>query len=307
MENVRRQNQQEEAQEEVEEEKEFENKCSSCRGKERNKNRLRRRDLGLSCMLNTEVGAVLAVIRRPADSNSQFIPPPDESVNSQILHSLKSLRALIFNLQQEWRTIDPSIYLSPFLDVIQSGDVPAAATGVALSAILKILNLEIFDETNPGAREAINLAVIGITSCRLEKTDPTSEDAVMMRVLQVLTAIMKHPASVLLTDHAVCTVVNSCFQVVQRSANRGDLLQRNARYTMHELIQTIYARLTDFEDKEGPGEESESDAEDSGYGIRCAIDIFHFLCSLLNVVEVVELEGSTTQTADENVQLLHWF
>ncbi|KAJ6355582.1 hypothetical protein OIU77_006048 [Salix suchowensis] len=26
----------------------------------------------------------------------------------------------------------------------------------------------------------------------------------------------------------------------------------------------------------------------SGYGVRCAVDIFHFLCSLLNVVQVVE-------------------
>ncbi|CAL5397059.1 unnamed protein product [Camellia sinensis] len=267
--------------------------------------KLKRKELGLSCMLNTEVGAVLAVIRRAPEPNSHFLPPQEDNSDTSILQSLKSLRALIFNPQQEWRTIDPQMYISPFLDVIQSDDIPAAATGVALSSILKILKLEIFDEKTPGARDAMNAAVTAITGCRLERTAPVSEDAVMMRILQVLAAIMKHRASVLLTDHAVCTVVNTCFQVVQQSASRGDLLQRSGRYAMHELIQTIFTRLPDIEVKDW--ENSESDTEDTnldcGYGIRSAVDIFHFLCSLLNVVEVVETEGLIAQTADEDVQL----
>lgn len=191
--------------------------------------RQRRKELGLSCMLNTEVGAVLAVLRRPSDQSSQYISPPEETVDTSILHSLKSLRALIFNPQQEWRMIDPSVYLSPFLDVVQSDDVPATATGVALSALLKILKLGIFDEKTPGAKDAINSLVTGIVNCRLGKTDPGSEEAVLMRILQVLSNTMRHRASILLTDHTVCTVVNTCFQVVQQSANRGNLLQRNAR------------------------------------------------------------------------------
>lgn len=147
----------------------------------------------------------------------------------------------------------------------------------------------------------------GITSCRLEKTDPISEDAVMMKILQVLTGIMNHKASTLLNDQAVCTLVNTCFQVVQQSVSRGDLLQRSARYTMHELIQVVFSRLPEIEVKGGEGD-SESDSDDGGslefgYGVRCAIDIFHFLCSLLNVVSVVETDGTTSHTADEDVQI----
>lgn len=78
---------------------------------------------------------------------------------------------------------------------------------------------------------------------------------------------------------------------------------------MHELIQTIFSRLPEIEVKDG--DYSESDTEDadiggtldSGYGGRCAVDIFHFLCSLLNVVEVVETDGKTSHTSDEDVQL----
>lgn len=277
--------------------------------KENKPGKLKRKLLGISCMLNTEVGAVLAVIRRPHDLNPQFIPPPDDNSDSSVLNSLKSLRALLFNPQQEWHTMDPSVYLGPFLDVIQSDDIPASATAVALSAILKILTLEIFNEKTPGARDAINSIVAGITSCRLEKTDTSSEDVVLIRILQVLAGIMRNPTSVMLTDHAVCTLVNTCFQVVQQSVNRGDSLQWNARHTMHELIQTVFARLPDIEAKEGESSESETEdvdmgsIMDSGYGIQSAIDIFHFLCSLLNVVEVVDVDGSAATNADEDVQI----
>ncbi|XP_022728914.1 ARF guanine-nucleotide exchange factor GNL2-like [Durio zibethinus] len=283
---------------------EQQNSCLPCADKKKDMNKSKRKELGLSCMLNTEVGAVLAVIRRPIDPTAQLFSPQEDYFDSSIQQSLKSLRGLIFNPHQEWRTIDPCIYLSPFLDVIQSDDIPAAATGVALSAVLKILKLDIFDEKTPGAKEAINIVVTGITNCRLEKTDPVSEDAVMMKILQVLTGIMRHNASVLLTDQAICTIVNTCFQVVQQSVTRGDLLQRSARHTMHESIQIIFSRLPDVDVNEGENSESETeDDENSGYGIRCAVDIFQFLCSLLNVVEVVETEGSTCHTADDDIQL----
>ncbi|KAM1155417.1 hypothetical protein ACFX13_026906 [Malus domestica] len=274
--------------------------------------KFKRKELGLSCMLNTELGAVLAVIRRPLNPTSHCFAAPEDTIDPSLLQSLKSLRALIFNPHQEWRTIDPSIYLSPFLDVIQSEDVHAAATRVALSATLKIIKLGVFDEKTPGAKEAINTMVTSITTCRLERTDSVNEDAVMLSILQVLTGIMNHRASVLLSDQSVCTIVNTCFQVVQQSANRGDLLMRSARYTMHELIQIIFSRLPeiDFRDDESLASTDTEDADaddgtmDSGYGIRCAVDIFHFLCSLLNVVQVVETDqGSTVQTANEDVQL----
>ncbi|XP_027357395.1 ARF guanine-nucleotide exchange factor GNL2 [Abrus precatorius] len=271
-------------------------------------NKTKRKQLGLSCMLNTEVGAVLAVIRRPEFNPLYNISSSEESNDSSLVSSLRSLRSLIFNPQQEWRTVDPSIYISPFLDVIQSDDVPATATGVALSSILKILKFGVFDHKSPCAREVMESVVSGITSCRLEKTDPASEEAVMMKILQLLSAIMNHRASTLLTDQAVCTLVNTCFQVVQQSASRGDLLQRSARYTMHELIQAVFTRLAEIETRERE-EDSESDMEDEdegmeyGYGVRCAIDIFHFLCSLLNVVSIVDSDGSTSHTADEDVQI----
>ncbi|CAA6666264.1 unnamed protein product [Spirodela intermedia] len=273
-------------------------------GRGSNGGRSRRKELGVSCMLNTEVGAVLAVIRRSGSSDGgSFLPSPDDGnptvatgrSDSHLLHSLKSLRSLIFQPGVgEWRSVEPSVYLGPFIEVVQSGDVPAAATGVALSAILKILKLDIFDEKTPGPAMPSTLW-----------TDPASEDAVLMRILQVLTAVLRNPASLLLSDHAVCTVVNTCFQVVQQSACRGHLLQRNARYTMHELIQTIFARLPEIQAAEHSDSDTDGDgAGEAGYGARCMVHIFQFLCSLMNVVEVVDSgEGTGSSCSDEAIQL----
>lgn len=287
----------------------------------------RLRELDISCMLNTEVGAVLAVIRSTSETGPQFLASPEDAApsaaaataDSPLLQSLKSLRSLIFRTAGagDRRFAEPSVYLGPFLDVIQSDDVPASATGVALSAVLKILKLGIFDEGTPGARDAIHSVVSAITNCRLERTDPASEDAVLMRILQVLMAVLRSPASVLLTDHAVCTVVNTCFQVVQQSATRGDLLQRNARYTMYELVQMVFSCLPEIDDGgNGCDGYSDSDPDDEGrassassrpergYGPQCMVDIFQFLCSLLNVVEVVDsAEGFASMCHDEEIQL----
>lgn len=86
----------------------------------------------------------------------------------------------------------------------------------------------------------------------------------MMKILQVLAGLMNHRASYLLNDQSVCTIVNTCFNVVQQSASRGDLLQRTARYTMNELIQIIFSRLPEIEVRDG--EDSESDTEDADLG-----------------------------------------
>ncbi|XP_057962096.1 ARF guanine-nucleotide exchange factor GNL2-like [Malania oleifera] len=280
---------------------------SACPEKKKDSAKLKRKKLGLSCILNTEVGAVLAVLRRIPELNSSYMYPSDDYTDPEIIHSLKSLRALIFNPHQEWRMIDPSVYFSPFLEVIQGDNVQSSATAVALSALHKIFKLDIFDEKTPGAKEAVNSVVAGILNCRLEKCQPTTRDEILMRIIQLLNGLMHSRASTLLSDHSVCTIVTTYFQVVQRTAGRGNLLQREARYAMHELIQTIFSRLPEMEVKDE--ENSESDTEDvdvgsnlgSGYGVRCVVDIFHFLCSLLNVI--VETDGSMAPTDEEDIQV----
>ncbi|ERN08653.1 hypothetical protein AMTR_s00017p00208690 [Amborella trichopoda] len=95
------------------------------------------RELAISCMINTEVSLVLAVMRRPLDHASPQFLPTEEPPESPLIQSLKALRSFLFAPNDDWAFVDPTLFLSPFLDVIQADDVAAPATGTALSAVLK--------------------------------------------------------------------------------------------------------------------------------------------------------------------------
>uniref|UniRef100_A0A0D9W1V7 SEC7 domain-containing protein n=1 Tax=Leersia perrieri TaxID=77586 RepID=A0A0D9W1V7_9ORYZ len=273
----------------------------------------RLKDLGISCMLNTEVAALLAVIRRRPDPYT-YLPPAvaaaEEATFAGLIQSLKSLRALLFQPRLgAWRCSDPAMYLKPFLDVVQSEEAPPAATGVALSSVLKILRIDVFDECSPGARDAIQAVLAAVSGCRVDRiADPGAEEAVLLRVLQVLAALLRARAAPLLPDHAVCNAVNTCFQVVQHAASSGrgsELLQRTARHCMHEILQAVFARLPDIPATNEEDDDLSVSAAAAGFGARAMADIFNFLCSLLlNAPDMVATgDGHGAFITEEDVEL----
>eukprot|EP00249_Psilotum_nudum_P020568 c27761_g1_i1 orf=605-5020(+) len=308
--------------------------------------KMQRSSGALACMVNAEVGAVLAVMRRNARWSGRYVAGDDQFEHA-LIHSLKVLRRSIFSWQQPWHKIHPSLYLSPFLDVIHSDETGAPITGVALSAVYKILSLEVFDLKTVHVDEAMHDIVEAVTSCRFEVTDPASEEVVLMKILQVLLACMKNQASKMLTDRDVCLVVNTCFRVVHQAVTKGELLQRTARHTMHEIVRAIFAHLPDLvpslklltnygvESASSNGIDTEECAVDSHiqdsstcatdclvtcnggvdptdpvmrvtvepYGIVGIVEIFRYLCSLLNIVDSGMVSGQNLLAIDEDVPL----
>ncbi|MED6191956.1 hypothetical protein PIB30_005432, partial [Stylosanthes scabra] len=326
----------------------------------------------LSCMINSEVGAVLAVMRRNVRWGSSYMSGDDQMEHS-LIQSLKALRRQIFSWHHQWQAINPTLYLQPFLDVIRSDETGAPITGVALSSVYKILTLDVIDQNTVNVEDAMHLVVDAVTSCRFEVTDPSSEEVVLMKILQVLLACMKSKASVVLSNQHVCTIVNTCFRIVHQAGTKGELLQRIARHTMHELVRCIFSHLQDVDNTdhalvngssnlkqetgglnneyafgsrqlENGSHSSEYDnqtlptnyvssaasvvtgtvmdentaiaisAKDGvpydmhlmtePYGVPCMVEIFHFLCSLLNVVEHMGVgPRSNTIAFDEDVPL----
>ncbi|WOG94114.1 hypothetical protein DCAR_0313407 [Daucus carota subsp. sativus] len=322
--------------------------------------------------VNSEIGAVLAVMRRNVRWGVNYMAEDDQLEHS-LIHSFKELRKKIFMWQSRWKTVNPVLYLKPFLDVIQSDETGAPITGVALSSVYKILTLEVIDLDSVNVDEAFQLIVDAVTSCRFEVTDPGSEEVVLVKILQVLLACMKNKASVKLSNQHVCNIVNTCFRVVHQASSKGELLQRIARHTMHELVRCIFTCLSNFDNLEkaytqagsshvnnevGTHDENhifasklednghanlESDdkttpdgvGHDSGdaseekvdvnvvvpgqdkviaqaggdrmsepYGVPCVVEIFQFLCSLLNVVETTGVSSKSDSIAyDEDVPL----
>ncbi|XP_061368937.1 ARF guanine-nucleotide exchange factor GNOM-like [Gastrolobium bilobum] len=319
----------------------------------------------IACMINAEIGAVLAVMRRNVRWGVHYMSDDDQSEHF-LVQSLKALRRQIFSWQDQWHAINPALYLQPFLDVIQSDETGTPITGVALSSVYKILTLDVIDQNTVNILDTMHLVVDAVTSCRFEVTDPGSEEVVLMKILQVLLACVKSKASVILSNEHICTIVNTCFRIVHQAGTKGELLQRIARYTMHELVRCIFSHLQNIENTEhalmngsanikqetgGLSNEhasasrqlengSLSSANDSRplstgiasstgadvsaivaisgqetdlhelqlmtepYGVLCMVEIFHFLCSLLNVVEHMGMNPrSNTMAFDEDVPL----
>ncbi|XP_010552770.1 PREDICTED: ARF guanine-nucleotide exchange factor GNL1 [Tarenaya hassleriana] len=328
----------------------------------------------LASTINSEISAVLAVMRRNVRWGVRYIPDDDQLEHS-LVHSLKELRKQIFSWQSNWQSVDPKLYIQPFLDVIRSDETGAPITGVALSSVYKILTLDILTLDTVNVEEAIHLIVDAVKSCRFEVTDPASEEVVLMKILQVLLACVKSKASFRLSNLDVCTIVNTCLRVVHQSSSKSELLQRIARHTMHELVRCIFSQLSYISPSEHSlangsrshvgdtvgtvdwdqnsldkqvengniGSESDTpsatknsssavseipetglrngerstevndsvNVDENGenammepFGIPCMVEIFHFLCSLLNIRENNEVSSRSNPIAfDEDVPL----
>ncbi|KAK1319152.1 ARF guanine-nucleotide exchange factor GNOM [Acorus calamus] len=316
----------------------------------------------LACMINAEVAAVLAIMRRNVRWGGQYMAG-DDQLEHPLIQSLKALRRQIFSWEQhQWYVINPILYLRPFLDVIRSEDTTAPITVVALASVYKILSLDMFDLSTVNVEGAMWSVVETVTSCRFEVSDPASEEAVLMKILQVLLVCMKSKVSSVLSNQHVLTIVSTCFRIVHQAGTKGELLQRISRYTMQELIQCIFSHLPNVVEEHqpdqclvngggpfakselgglekdhalrvkqsdngnihdglsaktsvdipvamvvglnGPMASSDTDQTLEPYGIPCMVEIFHFLCSLLNAAELIEMGPRMNQIAyDEDVPL----
>ncbi|OIW14185.1 hypothetical protein TanjilG_21325 [Lupinus angustifolius] len=325
----------------------------------------------LACMINSEIGAVLAVMRRNVRWGGHYMSGDDQLEHS-LIQSLKALRRQIFSWHHQWNAINPALYLQPFLDVIRSDEAGAAITSVALSSVYKILTLDVIDHNTVSVEDAMHLVVDSVTSCRFEVLNASSEEVVLTKILQVLLACMKNKASVMISNQHVCNIVNTCFRIVHQAGTKSELLQQIARYTLHELVRCIFSHLQDVDSTEhalvngssslkletgGPnndhifgGRQSDNGSLGSEYdnqplptysspnaasvvtatvmdentavaisgnesapydrhltepyGVPCMLEIFSFLCSLLNVVEHTGMgPRSNTIAFDEDMPL----
>ncbi|XP_020092293.1 ARF guanine-nucleotide exchange factor GNOM-like [Ananas comosus] len=212
--------------------------------------------------------------------------------------------------------------LRPFLDVVCSDEALAPIKSVALSAVHKILTLDAAAAAFAGSPAAIHGVVEAVASCRLD-------EAVLMRKLHVLLACMRaRPA---LSDRHVCTIVNTCYGIADQVRAREGLLKELSRHTLLDLVRCIFGRLPDaarnipgpppavkpqmgginkdqyFANKQaenGNGTDDNAgnvEASNGGgttvqqsYGIPCAVEVFQFLCSRLNVSsEIAPLDEET--------------
>ncbi|KAL6130430.1 hypothetical protein ACLB2K_068809 [Fragaria x ananassa] len=180
-----------------------------------------------------------------------------------------------------------AVYLQPFLDVIRSDETGAPITGVALSSVYNILTVDVIHQNTVNVDDAMHMLVDAITSCRFEVTDPASEEVV--------------------------AGVNNEYAFGSRHLENGSL---NSEYDLQQL-STIPAsndssvRAASGIDETTIGAFGRKEAVQydlhlmtEPYGVPCMVEIFHFLCSLLNVSEHMGMgPRSNTIAFDEDVPL----
>ncbi|KAL6839360.1 hypothetical protein ACP4OV_030630 [Aristida adscensionis] len=285
--------------------------------------------VAMACVVASEVATVLAVMRRNVRwagvrYGGDDGGAGDEHLDHPLVAGLKALRRRAAACRR-WGDAEPLLYLRPFLDVVRSDETGAPITGAALSSLQKILTLDLVGPAAPGAAEAMAAVVDAVTGCRFEVTDPASEEAVLVRVLQVLLACVRGRAAPALANRHVCAIVSTCFRVVQQAGTKGELLQRVSRQTMQEVIRCIFARLPDVDaavaadeqsagcknqglgvedmsngksdyvclnssgDEVGDGGVVQDKAMMEPFGVPCMVEILQFLCSLLNIAEDIDV------------------
>ncbi|KAJ4762470.1 SEC7-like guanine nucleotide exchange family protein [Rhynchospora pubera] len=286
----------------------------------------------MACVVSAEVSTVLAVMRRnvrwggPIGVRYGTDGHGDDHSDHPLIQSLKLVRSLAFTWDpQGFLSVDPTVYLRPFLDIIRSDETGAPITGAALNSLYKLFALDVFDVSTANITGALDAVVDAVTGCRFEVTDPASEEAVLVKILQVLLGCVRSRAAPSLTNRHVCAIVNTCFRVVQQAGTKGELLQRVSRQTMQEVVRCVFSRLADLSPEEvkpntnqiaetkmvqnESGDSTEMNLEpdpalNDPFGIPCMVEIFEFLCSLINIAEDIEINARVNPIDfDEDVPL----
>ncbi|KAF7725729.1 GDP/GTP exchange factor for ARF [Apophysomyces ossiformis] len=148
---------------------------------------------------------------------------------------------------QDVRDVDALLLLNPFLEVIRSGNTTGPIAGTALSSVEKFLHYGIVGLNNPNAAYAMNALSSAATHCKFEASDIASDELVLLRMLQVLQAALTSECGQILSDEAVCemmeTGLSMCCQM-----RLSEMLRRSAEHVMINMVTAIFERLKMLDD-----------------------------------------------------------
>ncbi|XP_063685753.1 Golgi-specific brefeldin A-resistance guanine nucleotide exchange factor 1-like [Bolinopsis microptera] len=197
---------------------------------------------GLS-IVKAEMTLVVAAIRASSRWAAHTYHEECQNTLLKSFHDLKEHLAPIQYLEE----VDSVTFLAPFLEVIRSENTTGPITGVALSSINKILSYNLLDVSHPNCVTGIEAIADAVTHARFVGTDPASDEVVLMKILQVLRTLMLTPIGAMLSNEAVCEVMQSCFRICFEM-RLSELLRKTAEHTLVEMVRLLFVRLPGFED-----------------------------------------------------------
>ncbi|EDO31538.1 predicted protein, partial [Nematostella vectensis] len=196
-----------------------------------------------------EMSLVVSALRRNARWGSHSHQDEEQD---PLLHGFSQLKEQLSTVD-DLSEVDVNTFLGPFLDVIRSEDTTGPITGVALTSVNKFLSYGLIDPTSESAASGIENLADAVTHARFVGTDPSSDEVVLMKILQVLRTLLLTPVGAHMTNESVCEIMQSCFRICFET-RLSELLRRSAEQTLMDMVQLLFSRLPQFKDDFKPGQ-----------------------------------------------------
>lgn len=165
--------------------------------------------------------------------------------NDPFLSGFIQLR-LMLNKLNTLKDIDSLTLLQPFLIIISTSSISGYITSLALDSLQKFFTLKIINEKSLNHVAAYREAVNALTHCRFEGSQQTSDDSVLLKVVILLSSIIKSSYGDCLSDSIMYDVVQTVMSLACNK-RRTEVLRRAAEATMVSITVKIFDKLDDFE------------------------------------------------------------
>lgn len=195
-------------------------------------------------ILQGEMSLVVAALRRTSRGGSHSHQDEEQD---PLLHGFAQLKDHLVAVS-DLSEIDVNTFLGPFLDVIRSEDTTGPITGIALSSVNKFLSYGLVDPSCESAASGIENLADAVTHARFVGTDPSSDEVVLMKILQVLRTLLLTPVGAHMTNESVCEIMQSCFRICFET-RLSELLRRSAEQTLMDMVQLLFSRLPQFKEE----------------------------------------------------------
>ncbi|XP_076680881.1 sec7 domain-containing protein garz [Andrena cerasifolii] len=190
-----------------------------------------------------EVCLLVTAMRRGARWSSHSHQDDDQDNLVKGLNTLKEA----LNEAKDLSHLDPGVFLAPFLEIIRSEETTGPVTSLALSAVNKMISYNLIDPDHPLIAQCVEAVADAVTHARFVGTDASGDGVVLMRILQVLRALMLSPAGDYLSNESICEIMLSCFRICFET-RLSELLRRTAEHCLRDMVQHLFTRLPQFVD-----------------------------------------------------------
>ncbi|KAL0099604.1 hypothetical protein PUN28_019787 [Cardiocondyla obscurior] len=188
-----------------------------------------------------EVCLLVTAMRRGARWSSHSHQDDDQDTLMKGLSALKE----VLNDHRDLSQLEPAVFLTPFLEIIRSEETTGPVTSLALSAVNKIISYGLINSNHPVVVTCVEAIADAVTHARFVGADASGDGVVLMRVLQVLRALMLSSAGDHLSNESVCEIMLSCFRICFET-RLSEILRKTAEHCLRDIVQHLFTRLPQF-------------------------------------------------------------